>query len=103
MRLSDAIPTGQANALTKDRIAARLGWPVREFEAAVELARKAGTLAVCSGSAGYWRPESAAEYELNLLNRRRRAINQMVTVRGEREALRRLRSDGVQAAFGWPA
>ena len=48
---------------------------------------------VCSGSGprrGVWLARSVAEYERNVEARPRRALRQLVNVRGERRLLRRL-------------
>ncbi len=79
---------------TKHELARALGVPVREFEASVEAIRKAGALAVMSGSQGYKLPETLEEYAANVDRRRRRALSQLVTVRGERRYLRRWQSQG---------
>lgn len=84
----DAFSYGRHNARTKKHIATSLGVSTREVEHEVERLRKSGEAAICSDSLGYWRPLTSAEYEANVDSRRRRAINQMLTVRGERQALR---------------
>jgi hypothetical protein len=47
-----------------------------------------------SGSQGYKLPETLEEYAANVDRRRRRALSQLVTVRGERRYLRRWQSQG---------
>lgn len=81
---------GRANARRKLDLARAIGTSTRDVEHEIERLRKAGAVAICSDSqVGYWLPESPEEYAENLAGRRRRAIGQLVTVRGERAALRR--------------
>lgn len=96
----EAIPHGRASARRKADLARLTGLPTRSVEAEIERLRKSGLAAICSDSqVGYWRPLTAAEYEGNIARRRHRAIGQMLTVRGERLALRRWQ--GVRQATLW--
>jgi hypothetical protein len=85
----DSIPLGHDRARTKAQIAADLGIPSRDVEAEIERLRKSSEAAICSDGHGYWRPLSAAEYAENVDRRRRRALSQLVTVRGERRYVKR--------------
>ena len=75
-------------------VALRAGLPRRRVEEAIEAIRKAGAAPVCSGPEGVWIARSVREYEENVDARRRRALGQLVTVRGERRLLRRLATPG---------
>ena len=75
-------------------VALRAGLPRRRVEEAIEAIRKAGAAPVCSGPEGVWIARSVREYEGNVDARRRRALGQLVTVRGERRLLRRLATPG---------
>ncbi len=66
--------------------------PPREIQAAIEAMRKRGVAPICSGARGYWMARSTDEYAANVEARRRRALVQLLTVRGERRLLRRLRA-----------
>ncbi len=77
----------------------RTGIEARSIQKAIEDLRHDGMAAICSGGAGYWTPRSAAEYAENIEGRKRRAIHQLLTVRGERRLLRRWEG---QLAIGWP-
>ncbi len=79
-----------AHPATLRSVALRAGLPRRRVEEAIEAIRKAGTIPVCSDSRGVWIAQSVAEYAANVEARRRRALVQLVTVRGERRLLRRL-------------
>ena len=76
----------------------RTGVEARSIQQAIESLRRESLAAICSGSAGYWTPRSAADYAENIEGRRRRAIHQLLTVKGERRLLRRWEG---QATFGW--
>lgn len=72
----------------KKRDLARLmGCTERDVEQAVELARKSGDLPVMSGPDGYRLARNPDEYELNVARRRKRALIQLLTVKGERQLL----------------
>lgn len=104
MKLLDAIPVGREHALTKAQIAALLGASTRDVEHGIEELRKSSRAGICSDSqVGYWRPRSAAEFADNSERRRRRALSQLVTVRGERRYLRSWPSDVVPLTFQWEA
>ncbi len=75
---------------TIDAIASRTGYTRREVEAILEGLRREGMAPICSGSRGVWLARSVDEYERNVEARRRRAVRQLVNVRGERRLLRRL-------------
>lgn len=99
-----AIPLGHDNAKTKREIAESLNISTREFEAAVETIRKSGTAAICSDAHGYWRPLTVEEYEANLANRRKRALNQLVTNRGERRCAKAWKArESLPLAMPWAA
>jgi biotin operon repressor len=77
----------------------RTGIEARAIQKAIEDLRHDGMAAICSGGAGYWTPRSVQEYAENVDGRRRRAIHQMETCRGERALLRRWYG---QLAIKWP-
>ena len=104
MTLLDAIPLGREHALTKREIALRLGVSTRDIEHGIEELRKTGAAAICSDSqVGYWRPLTAEELAENIERRRRRAISQLTTVRGERKCLREWRARVVEQGTLWAA
>lgn len=78
---------------TKTELARLMGCTTREVEQRVEHARKTSQLPVMSGPDGYRLARSADEYDYNVQRRRKRALTQLVTNRGEREYLRRWRND----------
>ncbi|MFH0917010.1 MAG: hypothetical protein V1912_11290 [bacterium] len=67
----------------------RTGIEARSIQKAIEDLRRESLAAICSGGAGYWTPRTAGDYAGNIDGRRRRAIQQLVNVRGERRLLRR--------------
>lgn len=71
-------------------LAWEIGVDTRHVQAAIQHIRTIGAAPVCSGAEGYWLAGSVSEYEANVSGRRRRALTQLVTVRGERALLRRL-------------
>lgn len=71
-------------------VARRAGLPRRRVEEAIEAIRTDGIALVCSGPDGVWLARSLEEATDNIEARRRRALRQLVTVRGERRLLRRL-------------
>lgn len=71
-------------------IAHATGLPRRRVEEAIEAIRKAGAAPICSGPDGIWIAHTTVDYAVNVETRRRRAIGQLLTVRGERRLLRRL-------------
>lgn len=103
MTLLDAIPVGRAHAKKKAQIALRLGWTTRAVEKAIEEARKSGKAAICSDSeVGYWMASTIPEYRQNIQARQRRALGQLLTVRGEKRALRAWEArDAVPLVFMW--
>lgn len=104
MNLVDALPLGRSHAMKKHELARILGWSTRAFEEAVEQARKSGVLALCSDSqVGYWQPLTLAELAANIDARRRRAINQLLTTKGERAFLRRERARRIEQGVLWDA
>lgn len=72
------------------RVGVRAGLPRRRVEEAIEAIRREGQALVCSGPEGVWLARSTQEAEANVERRRRRAITQLLTLRGERRLLRRL-------------
>ncbi|HVM30749.1 MAG TPA: hypothetical protein VM305_08305 [Candidatus Limnocylindrales bacterium] len=104
MNVLTAIPLGRSNARTKREIADVLGTVPRDVEAEIERLRKSGEAAICSDGSGYWQPLTAAEYADNVQRRRRRAMSQLVTVRGERRLVRRWEArEAEPLAFRWDA
>lgn len=94
MSVLDALGTGRANAMRKIDLARRLGIPTRHVEKEIEQLRKSGKAGICSDSeVGYWLPETLQELEENVDRRRRRAIVQFITVKGEKEFARRWRDE----------
>lgn len=79
---------------TLPTIALRAGLPRRRVEEAIEAIRKGGLAPICSGPEGVWIARSVEEYEANVDARRRRAVMQLLTVRGERRLVRRLATPG---------
>lgn len=71
-------------------LARACGLPRRRVEEAIEAVRTDGVALVCSGPEGVWLARSLEEAEANIEARRRRAVRQMLTCRGERRLLRRL-------------
>jgi biotin operon repressor len=102
-RLLDAVPHGREHALTKTQIASRLGVSSRVVEHEIEELRKSGRAAICSDSqVGYWQPRTADEYRDNVAARRRRALSQLQTNRGEKRALRALEArEAGPLTFRW--
>jgi biotin operon repressor len=89
-----ALRYGRHNARTTRDLCDALGVSSRELQLAVEALRQEGSAAICSGSDGYWLPESPVEMAANSDRRHRRSLSQLVTVRGERRYLRRWQSQG---------
>lgn len=79
-----------AEPQTLATVARRAGLPRRRVEEAIEAIRRDGIALVCSGPDGVWLAGSLDEAQANVEARRRRAITQLLTVRGERRLLRRL-------------
>ncbi len=79
-----------AQPATLRSVALRAGLPRRRVEEAIEAIRRDGIALVCSGPEGVWLARSVSEAAENIEARRRRAITQLQTVRGERRLLRRL-------------
>lgn len=96
MTLRDAIPVGRLNAKTKAELAAALGTTTRDVESGVEQLRKAGKAPVCSDGRGYWRPMALDEYEKNVAARKRRALNQLLTIRGEKRLIRKWKNQVIE-------
>lgn len=72
-------------------LAALLNVPARAVREGIERARNAGELAIMSGQHGYRLASTPEEYAADIDGRRRRAIVQLVNVRGERRHLHRWR------------
>lgn len=83
-----------AHPATLRSVGLRADLPRRRVEEAIEAIRKGGFAPVCSGPDGVWIARSVAEYEANVEARRRRALGQLLTVRGERRLVRRLATPG---------
>jgi len=77
---------------TKRELAQLMRCTTREVEHAVERARKTASLAIMSGPDGYRLARNPDEYEQNVQLRRKRALGQLVTNRGEREYLTKWRA-----------
>lgn len=74
----------------------------RAIQQAIEDLRRGGWIAICSGGAGYWLPRTSHDYAINVEGRRRRALHQLLTVRGERALLRRMKQEEAgPLAFSW--
>jgi DNA-binding IclR family transcriptional regulator len=94
MTVLEVLREGRASALTKREIARRCGIPMRHVEREIEKLRKSGRAGICSDSeVGYWLPTSVTELAENVDRRRRRALVQLVTVRGEMSVVRRWRGE----------
>jgi biotin operon repressor len=89
MMLAEALRTDVYQ--TKRELAEKLRTTPRDVEQAIERARKSGSLAIMSGPDGYRLARNPDEYELNVQTRRKRALGQLVTVRGERDYINRWR------------
>lgn len=76
---------------TKRELAQEMRVTPRDVEQMVERARKSGSLPIMSGPDGYRLARNPEEYEHNVDLRRKRALVQLVTVRGERDLLSRWR------------
>lgn len=85
MRLVDVLSTTQWR--NKRELADRLNTTTRTVEQMIERARKLGQLPIMSTQDGYRLATSPDEYEANVALRRKRALVQLITVRGEREYL----------------
>jgi len=88
-----ALAWANGSPLTLAKLVSLTGLDPRTVQATIQDIRTRGAAAICSGSEGYWLARSVEEYAVNLERRRRRAITQLVTNRGERRLLRRLRAE----------
>lgn len=91
MHLSEALSRDVYR--TKKHLAALMHCTPREVEFQVEQARKRSELPILSGPDGYRLARNPEEYQLNVERRRKRALGQLVTVRGEREYIRKWRGE----------
>lgn len=73
--LSQTLPIGQENAVTRLELMERLNLPDRETRALVERLRRSGAV-VCSDEAGYYRPRDIHELRryVRICRKRRRSI-----------------------------
>lgn len=65
MKISDFIPTGEANAISNRELAYRAGINERGVRKLVHEARIEGE-PICSSDSGYWLAENIAEVDLSL-------------------------------------
>ena len=65
MKISDYIPTGEANAISNRELAYRAGINERGVRKLVHEARIEGE-PICSSDSGYWIAENIAEVDLSL-------------------------------------
>ncbi len=86
---------------TKRDLAESLGTTTREIELAIRALRLEGQPILSNGD-GYWMARDAAELAQCVARLRRRAVEQLLTVRAMRATLRRLEaSEAAPLAFAW--
>jgi hypothetical protein len=98
----DAIAVGVEHARTLPIIARLARVSERTAQGAIETIRKERLGRVCSGSRGYWRPRTAAEYASNVERRHERALTQLATVGAERAEARAMAAEEARLAAPEP-
>lgn len=93
--LSQTLPIGRENAVTRAELMERLNLPDRETRALVERLRRSGAV-VCSDERGYYRPAGIDELRIYVRKCRKRRQSEYEINRGAERQLKRWEE---QAAF----
>ncbi len=91
MNITDFIPTGRENAITRAALAQRLNLPDRTIRNMIEVARKDGALIMNDSSGvGYWQSEDVGELKRQLHSNHSRAMSILVQQKHLRKKIKEL-------------
>ncbi len=83
----NALPVGEANALTRHELAELFGLSERELRAVIDRLRRSGAI-ICACGKGYFRPAVRREVEAYIMREERQAANVPESIKAAKRAAR---------------